>query len=161
MRRTLSSGRAPRPARHALRTTCQVVRLRDFRLVADRIENLSATGLLVTPAEPVLTGEPVLVSFRFPVSGEWLDATATVARVVHGRRPGEWTRSLGLEFEGLDDAARELIAAHLRVVPPAPPRERPGRRAFSRARVAALSATSWAFKPRLPVSGSSLRGAQG
>src|SRR5690606_8362248 len=51
-----------RPTRHTVRQACQIVRERDFRLVADRIENLSTFGMLVSPADPVLTGEKVFVS---------------------------------------------------------------------------------------------------
>jgi c-di-GMP-binding flagellar brake protein YcgR len=104
------------------------LRLRDFRLISDRVENFSAGGLLVSPAEPVLTGEPVLVSLKFPETEEWLDAVAVVTRVVHGRRPGEWARRLGLEFDDLDEKTKRLLERKLRFTPPAPPRGRPGRR---------------------------------
>ena len=57
--------------------------------------------MLVPTDLPVLTGEPLLVSFRPPLSGRWLDAEAVVARVVHGRRPGDHGRRLGLSFQGL------------------------------------------------------------
>ena len=93
-----SSAKAHRRAsRHSVRLVCQVVRERDFQLVADQIVSLSATGLLVSPADPALTGERLIVSFQIPHSGYWVDAEAVVARVVHGRRPGEYTRALALE----------------------------------------------------------------
>lgn len=114
----------PRATRKTARIACQVVRLRDFRLIADTIEDLSGAGMLVGPADPVLTGEPLLVSFQVPGLGDFIDADATVRRVVHGRRPGETSRRLGLELVGLDDYARRLIAAYLRQLPPAPPRYR-------------------------------------
>lgn len=95
----------------------------------------------MSPAEAVFTGEPVLVSLQFPETGEWLDAEATVTRVVHGRRPGEWARRLGLEFDDLDETTKLLIERKLRTTPPAPPRGRPGRRetwsGWSLARLAA------------------------
>lgn len=124
-----------RAVRHAVRLECQVVRERDFRLVADRIVNLSESGLLVSPADPALTGERLLVSFRIPHSGYWVDAEATVARVVHGRRPGEHTRALALELEQVEDIPKLLLGRALRRCPPAPPGHRAGRR-----RVVALSA---------------------
>lgn len=118
-----------RPVRHCLRGPCQVVRLRDFCLVADRIENLSSWGMLVGPADPVLTGEKVLVSFQLPADGRYIDALATVTRVVHGRRPGDRTRQLGLQFDQLSEYDRFRLRRALHRRPPAPPGPRPGRRA--------------------------------
>ncbi|HOU90061.1 MAG TPA: PilZ domain-containing protein [Polyangiaceae bacterium] len=111
----------PRPSRHTVKIPCQVVRERDFRLVADEIADLSVTGMLVVPADPVLTGERLIVSFQTPVWGIWIDAEATVARVVHGRRPGEFSRALGLRFDGIDPWARYVIERNLRGLPPIPP----------------------------------------
>jgi hypothetical protein len=145
MRRSLIAGRSARSPRHALHAPCQVVRLRDFRLIADRLENFSADGLLVCPAEAVLTGEPVLVSLQFPDTGDWFDAEATVARVVHGRRPGEWNRCLGLVFDRLGHDAERALAHQLHRSPPAPPRSRPGRRGYSLSGMARLSALVPAF----------------
>lgn len=120
-------GPAPRPSRHSLRLECQVVRERDFQLVADRIENLSTWGALVGPADAVLTGETVLVSFRLP-DGVWIDASAVVTRVLHGRRPGETTRRLGIEFKDLTEYDRFLLRRAVGHRPVAPPGARPGRR---------------------------------
>ncbi|HVY32718.1 MAG TPA: PilZ domain-containing protein [Polyangiaceae bacterium] len=124
-----------RSTRHGVRIECQVVRERDFQLVADRIVNLSATGLMVSPADPALTGERLIVSFQIPHSGHWVDAEATVARVVHGRRPGEHTRGLALELENVEEIPQMLLGRALRRCPPAPPGHRSGRRG-----VTALSA---------------------
>lgn len=104
--RTARSSR--RPPRLAARLRCQVVRERDFRLVADCIINLSARGVLVAPADPVLTGERVIVSFAGS-AGTWIDVQATVARVAHGRRRGEHTRSLGLRFDAMDGESEAAL----------------------------------------------------
>ncbi len=109
---------------------CQVVRERDFRLVADRIENLSSWGMLVTPSDPVVTGEKVFVSFQIPGTQEWIDASATVTRVIHGRRPNETSRKLGLEFDDLGAYDRFLLRRALAKRPVAPPGVRPGRRSL-------------------------------
>ena len=114
--------------RHILRSHCQVVRETDFRLVADRIVDLSVTGALVAPADPVLTGERVLLSFQLPHSLYWLDTEAIVTRIVHGRRPGEFTRALALTFDGISGLSRYMIRHALDYLPPAPPRYRSGRR---------------------------------
>lgn len=120
-----------RPTRHSVRLACQVVRERDFRLIADRIVNLSETGLLVSPADPALTGERLIVSFQIPHSGYWVDAEATVARVVHGRRPGEYSRCLALELENVEAIPKMLLARALGRCPPAPPGHRSGRRGMT------------------------------
>jgi hypothetical protein len=110
---------------------CQVVRERDFRLVADCVVDLSPGGALVGPADPVLTGERVIVSFP-GVRGEWIDAEAVVARVVHGRRVGEHTRTLGLSFESLDGDSRKALSALLATRLPTAPGARQERRAMLR-----------------------------
>ena len=115
-------------SRHTVKIACQVVRERDFSLIADRVVDLSATGALVGPADPALTGERILVSFRIPRSTVWVDAEATVTRVVHGRRPGEFSRSLAIEFDDLEALPRFMLQEALRIVPPAPPRSAHGRR---------------------------------
>ena len=97
-------------------------------LIADRVVDLSATGALVGPADPALTGERILVSFRIPRSTVWIDAEATVTRVVHGRRPGEFSRALAIEFDQLEALPRFMLQEALRIVPPAPPKSAPGRR---------------------------------
>lgn len=117
-----------RMPRRLLQHRCQVVRERDFRLIADRVVDLSATGALVMPADPVLTGERVILSFQLPSSLYWIDTEAVVTRVLHGRRPGEHTRGLALELDGLSGLSRFMIERALRYMPPAPPRYRPGRR---------------------------------
>jgi len=115
-----------RSPRHLIRLPCQLVRERDFRLVGDRITNLSTSGLLVMPTDPVLTGERLILSFE--LGGQWIDSEVSVARVAHGRRPGERTRGLGLELEQIDKATRKHIADVLETFPLAPPCWRPGRR---------------------------------
>ena len=115
-------------SRHTLKLVCQVVRERDFRLLADRVVDLSTTGALVGPADPALTGERLIISFRIPRSTVWVDAEATVSRVVHGRRPGEFSRSLAIEFGQLEALPRFMLAQALRAAPPSPPKSTPGRR---------------------------------
>ncbi len=118
----------PRQSRHRVRIPCQVVRLRDFKLVADSIENLSLGGLLVGPCDPALTGEPLYLSFRLPKSGQWVDTDAVVARVIHGRRDEDHARQLGVKLERLCPASRQAIRQQIQDTPPMPPTPRPGRR---------------------------------
>ena len=101
--------------------TCQVVRERDFRLVSMLALDLSTDGMLVSTSARVLTGEQVLVSFRGPRSDDWFDAEATVARVVHGRRPTDPGRCLGLAFQGVGADWQRALFRRLRGLPPPEP----------------------------------------
>ncbi len=121
---TLVHAQQRRTVRRAVDVDCKVFRERDFRLVAERTVDLSPFGMLVIADLPVLTGEPLWVAFRMPRSDVWFDAGATVARVVHGRRPGDRGHCLGVEFEDLDpEAQRRMRTALRRVPPPLPMRE--------------------------------------
>jgi hypothetical protein len=109
----------PRRAfRREVLLSCQVVRERDFRLVSDLALDLSTDGMLVSTDLRVLTGEELLVSFRPPRADRFIDLEATVARVVHGRRPGDRGRCLGLSFHGASAQAQALLFQHLRGLPP-------------------------------------------
>src|SRR5689334_5653386 len=81
-------------ARREVVLPCQVVREHDFKLIADRTLDISVEGLLLPLRTRVLTGESLIVSFAIP--GIWIDAEATVARVIHGRRPGDDGLALGI-----------------------------------------------------------------
>ncbi len=100
--------------RRFVRVDCQVVRDHDFRLVGDLALDLSTKGMLVRARSRVLTGEELIVAFRPPRSNQWIDAEATVARVVHGRRPGDTGLSFGIEFHGMDREQEELLFEQLR-----------------------------------------------
>jgi len=120
--RTLVHARQRRVMRRAIRVECQVVRERDFCLIARHGVDVSVTGMLIATDQRVLTGEPLIVAFRLPRTARWFDAEATIARVVHGRRPGDGGRCAGLEFDQLDPEAKWLLARALRDVPPPVPR---------------------------------------
>ncbi len=87
--------------RRFVRIECQVVREHDFRLIGDFALDLSTKGMLVRARQRVLTGEEILVSFKLPRTNEWFDAHGVVARVVHGRRPGDLGLAFGIEFTDL------------------------------------------------------------
>jgi hypothetical protein len=90
---------------------CQAVREHDFKLIADRTLDISAEGLLLPLRTRVLTGETLIVSFAIP--GMWIDAEATVARVVHGRRPGDDGLAVGVIFDRIAPSARAALAGFL------------------------------------------------
>ncbi len=86
-----------------------MVRERDGEGIAGVAIDFSTGGLLAVTRSRVLTGEPVSVMFRAPVTGRWLSLRGTVARVLHGRRPSDrGRRRLGIEFDApsASDVAR-------------------------------------------------------
>jgi len=125
MQATLVHAHQRRVVRRSLRVDCQIVRERDFKLIGSRGLDLSPQGMLVMAQERVLTGEPVLVAFRLPRQHYWFDAEAVVARVVHGRRPGDRGRCFGLAFEWLTADAQRHLRGVLRGLPPPLPMREP------------------------------------
>lgn len=99
-----------RSHRKSFQIDCQIVRESNFSLVATETLDLSTTGVRVHTKGQLLTGESVIVSIQHPQSARYIDAVGTVARVQHGRRRGErGTRSLGIEFESLDDDSQRCL----------------------------------------------------
>jgi hypothetical protein len=115
-----------RALRRAVRVDCQVVREHDFKLLGDWALDLSTDGMLIVTRDDVLTGEDVIVSFPIPRTRVIVDAVATVARVIHGRRPSDrHRRALGISFESLDPEHRRLLRVGLRDIPPPLPARSP------------------------------------
>jgi hypothetical protein len=106
-----------RAFRRGVLVTCEVVREHDFRRVARLGLDLSTDGMLVATRDVVLTGEELIVSFRAPMADKWFDCMATVARVVHGRRPGDRGRCLGLSFHGNSASWQRDLFDELRGLP--------------------------------------------
>ena len=100
--------------RRYVRIDCQVVREHDFRLIGDLALDLSTKGMLVRARERVLTGEEIVVTFQLPRSNTWFDAQGVVARVLHGRRPGDYGLSFGIEFVNLSQDDELILFEHLR-----------------------------------------------
>jgi hypothetical protein len=101
---------------------CQVVTDWGFRLVGRRVLDLSSDGMLVRhEGRMVELGEEVIVSFRAPTSQMWLDAVGVVTRLVHGRRPTDNGRALGIRFLEMDAADRAVLAGKLHGLPPPAP----------------------------------------
>jgi len=111
-----------REVRRAVGLTCQVVRERDFRLIADQAIDLSPDGMLVASDHDMAIGESLIVSFKATQLGLWFDTEASVARVIKGRRPGDRGAGVGLSFSTLDRVKRLILRGHLRRVPPPLPR---------------------------------------
>lgn len=100
---------ARRASRHQVVFVCNVVRERDGEGIAGMALDFSSGGLQALTRSRVLTGEPVRMTFRAPVTGRWVTVRGTVARVLHGRRPNERGRRLGIEFDELAPGDRERV----------------------------------------------------
>lgn len=112
-----------REIRKGLRLACQVVRERDFRLVAETTLDLSPNGMLVPSTHFFERGENMIVSFQATHLGLWFDTEATVARLVEGRRVEDrGVTGVALKFTTLDSVKRLILRGHLRRVPPPLPR---------------------------------------
>ncbi len=107
-----------REVRRALAFSCEVVRERDFRRVAQTALNLSPDGMFVSTDDDLEVGESLIVSFRATQLGLWFDSEARVARIVRGRRGGDRGAGVGLSFSTLDRVKRLILRGHLRRVPP-------------------------------------------
>lgn len=112
--------------RHHVRLDCQVVRETDFRIVGYRTLDLSTEGMLVRTTSDVSVGDSLIVSFQATPLGLWFDMMGEVRRIIHGRRPEDEGRALGIRFTDLDPISRLILRGHLRRIPPVIP-QRPTR----------------------------------
>ncbi len=106
---------------------CQVVREHDFKVVSELALDLSEIGMLVTTRERILTGDDVVVCFKPPTSNRFVDALGHVARVIHGRRPGDRGRCFGIELYGMSESDRGHLWQCLRGLPAPEPLRDPAR----------------------------------
>jgi hypothetical protein len=106
--------------RHVL-FPAQIVVEDGFWRVSNRILDLSTTGLLAECWADVPVGTRTFVAFRPPASQVWVDAEAVVTRLLGGRRRGDQTRAIALQFESLDRVSKALLGAKLRGYPPPVP----------------------------------------
>lgn len=115
-------GRLPinrrREMRRTVRLGCRVRRAEDWRLLGDRTVDLSPQGMLVLSDERVEEGTELVVSFQATELPIWFDTFGTITRVVHGRRPGDAGRALGVRFETLPAVSRLILRGYLRRMPP-------------------------------------------
>jgi hypothetical protein len=100
--------------RRYVRLPCEVVREHDFKVIGDLALDLSTEGMLERATRRVLTGEEVVVAFQAPRSHVWFDALGIVARVIHGRRPGDSGVCLGVEFYGMSRLMKRDLFEQLR-----------------------------------------------
>lgn len=107
-----------RSTRRAWQGRCHAISLHDFRMMGQRVLDLSPHGLLVAADTPVEVGERVLVSFQAPRGDGWFDAEARVARIVEGWREGDPGYCMGLRFTGIPLSTRLELRQRLQGLPP-------------------------------------------
>lgn len=107
-----------RATRRSVLVDCQVVRERGFELVGERAVDLSMHGMLLCSKRSAQVGEELIVTLRVPGTRVWIDTTAIVTRVVHGRRNGDRGPALGLAFGGFTPEEERLLRSALQVFPP-------------------------------------------
>lgn len=105
-----------------MKLRCQIVREKDFSLIADHVIDVSPDGMLVPTDRDIAPGENVFVTFRATNLDLWFDTEAKVVRIERARRHGDRTPGVGIRFSTLDPIKRFILRGHLRRVPPPVPR---------------------------------------
>ncbi len=113
--------RERRLVRRALRTDCHAVAEDGFRFLGDTTLDLSEGGILLRSDQEAEVGETVLLSLKVPGGRTWVDAEATIARIVRGHRTEDEGRAYGLRFEAIAPLDRAILAGSLQGAPPPPP----------------------------------------
>jgi hypothetical protein len=114
-----------RAERRAVFVDCQVVREEPFELVGDCAIDLSTHGMLLLSSARVRLGEELVVSFRVPGEGRYVDTLAMVTRVVRGARRNDRGPAVGLMFHSLSSDDNARIRWALRRFPPTLPARAP------------------------------------
>jgi hypothetical protein len=100
----------------------------EFRLLAERVVDLSPRGMLVACEMAAQVGDRVTVSFRVPGPDDlWFNAEAVVARVVGGQRCDDEGYGAGLEFTYFEKRCRQELLSRLAGFPPPVPKRQPRR----------------------------------
>jgi hypothetical protein len=114
-----------RAVHRAARTRCQAVGTAGFRLIGDRILDMSPQGVLVAADSGCQLGDEVIVSFQAPgQDGLWMDAETEVARVIGGWRDGDPGYAVGLDFKYFERIDRNELLSRLAGTPPPLPQRR-------------------------------------
>ena len=115
--------------RHASRkgvaVPCQIVRDSDTQVFSERTSDISEAGMLFHSDADLALGDTLTVSFQTTDLGIWVDAHATVVRLVRGRRQEDPGFGFGVRFDALDPIKRLVVRGALRrMKPPVPRRAR-------------------------------------
>jgi len=113
--------RERRVVRRALRTECHAVAEDGFRFLGQQTLDLSEGGILLRSDREAEVGETVLLALKVPGGQTWIDAEATIARIVRGHRAGDEGQAYGLRFEQMAPLDQAVLAGSLEGSPPPPP----------------------------------------
>jgi Tfp pilus assembly protein PilZ len=118
MRAFVKQAKDRKTTRRAVDTECQVIEEAEFVLLGAEAVDISEDGMFVrSDAHPAL-GTEVFVSFQAPGTKDWIDVSATVARVVRGRRRSDGVEGLGLRFGLMTQGQRAVLSESLVGRPP-------------------------------------------
>lgn len=92
----------------------------DFKLVGERILDLSPRGMLLACDTRMELGQEVLASFRSPWLGPNMVVLGTVARVIEGWRLGDPGYCVGIRFIELEPEPARELSDRLRLLPTVP-----------------------------------------
>ena len=112
---------------------CQAVTEEDFALLGETIVDLSGSGCLLR-AEGICAdvGERLIVSFKPPHSSIWIDAEATIVRLLNGKDPR--APAFALSLEGLNGFEQEVLKGAIKRVRRPDPQTRRRRQRIERLR---------------------------
>ena len=122
---TLALENRRRASRKGVAVPCQIVRDVDTQVFAERTSDISEAGMLFHSDADLALGDTLTVSFQTTDLGIWVDARATVVRLVKGRRKEDRGVGFGVRFDALDPVKRLVVRGSLRKArPPLPRRSR-------------------------------------
>jgi len=113
-----------RSVRRAVDVPCSAISTQGYRELGSRVLDMSTQGMLVACDDFVQLGDQLMVIFRTPTGGVWLDAEAEVARIIHGWRAQDPGYCMGLRFTYLERPDRNELLCRLAGLPPPIPQRR-------------------------------------
>jgi hypothetical protein len=116
------SSTSRRAVRRAVLRPCVAVATDGYRLLGQRVLDLSPRGMLVTCGQQVEPGDEVFVTFQAPGDGLWMNAEAEVTRIVRGSRFSDAGPCVGLRFRDMEGSRRGELLSRLAGIPPTIPR---------------------------------------
>jgi hypothetical protein len=90
--------KARNASRIHVQLACELVSEHRLQFGRGTTADISQHGVRLRTSAQLMTGEEVVLSLRDGQSDAFIDGRGCVARVLHGRRAGERTRALAIDF---------------------------------------------------------------